>query len=226
MKEVLEKILSYLPVYIPDLVRIISGPKRFVAGHIKRKGELVKAFTFFGVSLSIFFLLQADITVRGRGFTTDFIVHGILYLLSVAIFTVVLRLSWRIVGGRADYQGFLIATLYYVGVLFVGIAIAALCFTGVLRMFYPNVYTWFIQYLAAPNLPNPNNLDPTIARGILVAFLGFLTVAVLTLGWGLAGWGAYREMNKLSRPRSCAALFLTMLIFLPVSAGLFIAGWH
>jgi len=225
MKEVLEKILLYLPVYIPDLVRIISGPKRFVAEHIKRKGELVKAFTFFGVSLSIFFLLQADITVGGRDFKTDFAIHGILHLLSAAIFTVILRISWKIVGGKADYQGFLIATLYYVGVLFVGIAIAALCFTGILRMFYPDSYTWFIQYLKAPNIPSANNADPRILQGILVAFMGFLTVALLTLGWGFVGWGAYREMNKLSRSHSCAALILTILIFLPVSAGLFIAGW-
>src|SRR5262249_27538408 len=126
------------------------------------KGELVKAFTFFGVSLSIFFLLQADITVRGRGFETDSVIHGILHLLSVVIFTAVVRLSWRIVGGKAEYQGFLITTLYYVGVLFVGIAIATLCFTGILRLFYPDADAWFIHYLAAPSLASAQNADSKI----------------------------------------------------------------
>src|SRR5215470_9403376 len=225
MKEVLEKILLYLPVYIPDLVRIVSGPKHFVAEHSKRKGELIKAFTFFGVSLSIFFILQADITVGGRSFETDFAIHGFLHLLSVAIFTVILRLSWKIVGGKAEYQGFLITTLYYVGVMLVGIAIATLCFTGILRLFYPDSYAWFIQYLGAPNMRSASNADPKILQGIAVAFMGFLTVAVVTLGWGFVGWGAYRELNKLSRSRSCVALLLTIIIFLPVAAALFIAGW-
>jgi hypothetical protein len=226
MKDLLEKILSYLPVYIPDLVRLVSSPKHFVAEHNKgNEGELIKAFTFFGVSLSIFFILQADVTVRGRGFVTDAAIHGTLYLLFVVIFSAILRFSWKIVGGKAEYEGFLITSSYYVGVLLVGTAIATLGFTGILRLVYPDAYTWFIQYLVAPSLWSAYNLDPRVSGGILVAFMGFLSVEVLTLGWGLVGWGAYRELNQLPRSRSCAALFLTILFSVPLAAGLFIAGW-
>jgi hypothetical protein len=226
MKDLLEKILLYLPVYIPDLVRIVSGPKRFVAERNNGdEGELIKAFTFLGVSLAIFFILQADIPVRGRGFVLDLGIHGILYLLFVVFLSAVLRFSWKIVGGKAEYQGFLVTTSYLVGVLFIGLAIGALFFTGILAMFYPDAYSWFIQFLKAPSIRDAYNPDPGISRSILVALMGFLSVAVLTLVWGFVAWGAYRELNQLPRSRSCAAFFLTILIFLPVAAGLFVLGW-
>ncbi len=222
MKDLLEKILSYLPVYIPDLVRIISSPKHFVAERNKgSEGDLIKAFTFLGVSLSIFFILQAG--VPGKDFLTDTAIHGILYLLFVVIFSAVLWLSWKIVGGKANYQSFLITSSYYVGVLSIGFAIGALCFTGILRMFYPDAYAWFVKFVAAPSLWAA--YDPRFTKSVLVAFTGFLTIASPTSVWGFVGWGAYRELNQLPRSRSCAALFLTILFSLPVAAGFFIAGW-
>jgi len=226
MKDLLERILSYLPVYIPDLVRIVSGPKRFVAERNRGdEGELIKALTFFGVSLAIFFILQADVTVRGRGFVTDVGIHGTLNLLSVVIFSAIIRIAWKIVGGKAGYRGFLITSLYYVGVLLLGIGIATIFFTGILRLFYPDAYAWFIQYLVAPSLDGALNLDPRLYGGFVVAGTGFLILAVLTSAWGLIGWGAYRELNQLPRSRSYAALFLTLVFFSPVAVGLFIAGW-
>src|SRR6516162_1516809 len=102
MKDLLEKILSYLPVYIPDLIHIVSRPKHFVAERNKgNEGDLIKAFTFLGVSLAIFFILQAPVTTLGRSLLNDTASRGILYLLSIVVFSAVLLLSWRIVGGKA-----------------------------------------------------------------------------------------------------------------------------
>jgi hypothetical protein len=222
MKDLLEKILSYLPVYIPDLVRIVSGPKRFVAERNKGSEEdLIKAFTFLGVSLAIFFILQAG--VPAKDFLTDTAIHGILYLLFVVVFSGILRLSWRIVGGRAEYESFLITSSYYVGVLSIGFAGGALCFIGILRLLYPVSYSWFVKFIAAPSLWKA--YDPRFSRSILVAFVGFLTLGVPTSVWAFIGWGAYRELNQLPRSRSCAALFLTTLFSLPVVAGLFIMAF-
>ncbi len=226
MKDLLEKILSYLPVYIPDLVRIVSGPKHFVAERNKgNEVDLIKAFTFLGVSLSIFFILQAGTTVPGKDFYAVATIHGILYLLFVVAFSGILRLSWKIVGGKAEYQSFLITSLYYVGVLSIGFAVGALCFTGILRLFYADSYAWFVKFIAAPSLGDAYNPDPRVSRGILVAFTVFLTVAASALVWGFIGWGAYRELNQLPRSRSCAALFLTILFSLPVAAGVFIMAF-
>ena len=221
MKDLLEKILSYLPAYIPDLVSIFSGPKRFVSERNKgNEGDLIKAFTFLGVSMSIFFILQAPFHMVGREFLSDAGAHGILYLLFIVVFSAIVWLSWRIVGGKAPYQSFLITCSYYMGVLSVGFAAGALCFIGILRTFYPESYSWFVKFLAAPSLWNA--YDPRFSGGILVASAGFLTLAVPTLVWGFIGWGAYRELNQLPRFRSGAALFLTILFSLPVACLLLI----
>ena len=59
MKEVLEKILAYLPVYIPDLTQLVSGPKHFVAERNRgQEGDAMKAFTFLGISMAIFLLCR------------------------------------------------------------------------------------------------------------------------------------------------------------------------
>jgi len=222
MRDSLEKIVSYLPVYIPDLVQIVSGPKQFVAERNREnKADIVKAFTFFGVSLSIFFILQSGFNVPGKDFWTNAAIHGILYLLFVVLFSAVLRLSWKIVGGKADYQRFLITSSYYMGVLLMGMATATLCFIAILRLFYPDSNAWLAKFVADPNLRRAYNPDPRISRGILVAFTAFLAVAISTFVWGFVGWGAYRELNQLSRSRSCMALFLTILFSLPVAAVLF-----
>lgn len=223
MKELLEKIVSYLPVYVPDFVRLVSGPKSFVAERNKKnEGGLVRAFTFLGVSLAIFFILQWGFVAPGKASSTDAAIHGILYVLFVVGFSGILRLSWKIVGGKARYDRFLITTSYYVGVCLIGMAIATLCSIAILRLFYPDSNTWFVSVVAAKNPWAVQMPDPRILKGILASFLAFLVVAASTFVWGLVAWGAYRELNQLPRSRSCAALFLTVLFSSPVVGVLFI----
>jgi len=217
MKDLIEKILTYLPVYIPDLVGIVSNPKRFVAGHSKSsEGELIKALTFLGISISISAILQAPITISGKEFVTDTGSHAILYILFVVVFSAILRLSWGIVGGKADYQRFLVTSSYYAGVIVIALAIASLCFIGVLRIFYPQSYELFFKIAATSNLHEVIETKPDIVGGIVAAFLVFLIVILPALIWGVIGWGVYRELNQSPRLRSCIALFLTLVFSLPV----------
>lgn len=217
MKELLDKILAYLPVYIPDLVRIISGPKRFVAERNREnEGDLIKAFTFLGASMAIFFILQAPVSTSGQAFLTETASRGILYLLFIVVFSAVLRLSWRIVGGKANYQRFLLTSSYYGGVILIGLAIATLCSIGILRAFYPESNAVFVKFVATGNIRAVSDADLEVLRGIAVAFIAFLAVTLPTVVWGLVGWGAYRELNQLPQSRSCVAFFLTIFFSLPV----------
>jgi len=226
MKDLLEKILSYLPVYIPDLVRIVSGPKRFVAERNKgSEGDLIKAFTFLGISMSIFFILQAPLAATGRDFFTDTASHGIQYLFFIVAFSAVLRLSWNIVGGKANYQRYLLTSCYYAGATSIGLAIAGLCFIGVLRVFYRESYALFVKAVTTVDPLGVSRAEPKVLRGIVVAFIVFLIVSVPTLVWGIIGWGAYREFDQLSRPRSGLALFLTILFSLPLVVAEFVIAF-
>jgi hypothetical protein len=217
MKDLLEKILAYLPGYIPDIVGIVSNPRRFIARRNQgSERNLIKAITFLGISISISAILQAPIAISGKDFATDAASHAILYILFVIIFSAILRFSWRIVGGKADYYQFLITSSYYAGVITIGLAIAALCFIGVLKVFYHESYIFFMKIAETSNFHDVIVTKPDILWGILIASLVFLTLILPALMWGFIGWRVFCQLNQLSRFRSYIALFLTFVFSLLV----------
>ena len=59
MKELIEKILTYLPQYFSDLVFLLTGPKAFIRHKdIANPDAISDAVAFFGVSIVISFLMQ------------------------------------------------------------------------------------------------------------------------------------------------------------------------
>ena len=220
MKDLLEKIVSYLPVYIPDLIRLVSSPKSFVAErNTGSEGDLTRPFTFLGVSRGISFILQAGVPAKNFFYRLCSPRNSVSFF--VVVFSAILRLSWKIVGGKAEYKSYLTTSSYYFGAVWIGFAAGALCFREHSSyVIYPESYSRFIKFIAAPSLRSA--YDPKFSRSILVSFIGFLSLAIPTSVWAFIGWGAYRELNQLPRSRSCAALFLTILFSLPVVAGLLV----
>lgn len=54
MKELLDRILNYLPAYLSDFVAIFLGPKTFVAAKkLDSKEEWQNALVFLGISTAI-----------------------------------------------------------------------------------------------------------------------------------------------------------------------------
>src|SRR5438876_5918373 len=139
MKDLLEKILAYLPSYIGDLVQLVIRPKRFIAErNTGQEGDLLKALTFLGISLSIGFILQAPLLPE-KNFWTDAGSNGIAFLLATTIFSGVLSISWRIVGAKLDFQRILITLSYYAAAIALGLVVMSLCQLGILRIFDPQL---------------------------------------------------------------------------------------
>ena len=153
--------------------------------------------------------------VSGKEFLSETGGHGLLYLFYVVAFSAIVRLSWRIVSGKADYQRILVTSSYYAGIVAIGLALAILCSIGI---FYPESYALFVRFVATSNPREVSAAEPRVLRGILVAFAVFAVVTLPTFVWGLIGWGAYRELNQLPRSHSCAALLLTIILSLPIVA--------
>src|SRR5215831_1885340 len=135
MKDLLEKIVSYLPVYIPDLIRLVSSPKSFVAErNTGSEGDLTRPFTFLGVSRGISFILQAGVPAKNFFYRLCSPRNSVSFF--VVVFSAILRLSWKIVGGKAEYKSYLTTSSYYFGAVWIGFAAGALCFVNILRMLY------------------------------------------------------------------------------------------
>jgi len=131
-----------------------------------------------------------------------------------------LRLAWRIVGGKATVRSFFVTYAYFFGVLIVIYTLFMLLGEGVFKVFEPELYARVIEAkLNKQTIPDFSGSNiPWVSFGILVA--GFIFVSV----WGFVAWGAYRELNGLSKWRSFFAVMIAGVLSWPISAIVFFVG--
>lgn len=223
MKDILDRILSYFPSYIGDIALLAIGPKRFMEQQRSIEDRsLEKPLTFLGISLALCFVLQASLPPR-REFWADAGPHGLLYLIGTIALAAVVRLSWRVVGGRATFQQVLRITCYYCSVVLLGVVITNLCYLGILRLFEPRLYELLFATAERVDWRTFVAADPLSSVSFVVAMLiqsvGYAALFI----WVIVGWGAYRELNGLSKRKSCTAFFLAAALSLPLLAVLSIA---
>jgi hypothetical protein len=220
MKELLEKLIGLIPAYFGDLLPLISGPKSFIAKRISGdEPAMQKALIFLAVSFLIGWALKTP-WLRGDPFL-ELATDGAFVLIYVLAYGGALYLAWRIAGGRAEIQKFLTIHFYYSGILGFIQTILALGMMGTIRAADPVLYKeiYDVAYSGNMVLFAINNSERLIASpgyrfSLLVQFVGF--GAMLT--WIFVGWGAYRELNQLSKVRSFMAGLLFFVFCIPVEA--------
>ena len=136
-----------------------------------------------------------------------------------------IKISWRMVGGRASFNSILLTHLYgFSGFLLIS-ACYSLIFAGLIAIFYPGYYSEILRMaekglanMFSQIISNPDAVSsilekyPTLRRFEMVSntILDFVM-----LSWIIVIWGAYRELNKASRARSFAAFILCGFISVP-----------
>jgi hypothetical protein len=128
-------------------------------------------------------------------------------------------IAWRTVAGRADVQKLFVVHFYYSGVLILLMSGWFMTLMGILKAGSPQFYASMMDSVNRGN-PNfffePGNPDALLqARGFLLVFRGGMAAAI---AWCIAGWGAYRELNRLSALRSAVAAAVFVALSIPVSA--------
>ena len=87
-------------------------------------------------------------------------------------------------------------------------------------MFEPELYSQFLaasqKRSAMPDLSESS--VPVMALAIVG--VGFLVISA----WGMVAWGAYRQLNGLSKLRSFAAMLIAGILSWPVLAIVLIVG--
>jgi hypothetical protein len=219
MKDLLEKLVGLVPAYFEDLLPLVSGPKGFVAGRLVRERAMQGALTFLAVSFSIAWILKIPF-LRGDPLL-ELGTDGVFFLVNVMAYGTALFAAWRLVGGRADIQNFLTVHFYYSSIVnFIDTAVF-LCIMGTMRAVDPLLYKDFYDAvtggkMASFMIENSERLlaNPAYRLSLGLRAAGF--VAFLT--WMCVGWGAYREINQLSKVRSTVAGLLFLAFCLPVTA--------
>jgi hypothetical protein len=205
MKDLIEKILAYLPKYFIEFSILFSGPKKFISEKNTNSDlSFTNALLFLSISIVITVIMTFPLLPEGKDIWEYLGSRSIGVILSVTLFSLALRLSWRIVGGKASIKSFFVTYSYFSGVILVLVTFFILLGEGVFKVLEPDLYENVrAAQLQKTDLPDfGDSKIPIITFGILV--LGFISVSI----WGMIGWGAYRSLNQLSKWRSFCALLL------------------
>lgn len=217
MRELIGKVLAYLPKYIEVFGSLLAGPKRFIAKENSNADQtLDRSLIFLGISLVLVVVMQTRIRPSEYDFWTHLGLMAILCLAAVSLASVALRVSWWIVGGKTGIRSFFVTYSYFYSVVVVLITFSQLVSSGFLRVFDPDLYTEI--HLSKGQERNQIFTDAladgvTLWVTILIFVVGFVCVSI----WGLICWGAYRELNNLSKFRSfCASMIMGILLLVIV----------
>src|SRR5690242_6948468 len=104
MNDLLKLIFAQIPKYITNFVNLISRPKRFVRERNKIDDEsLTEALTFLGITFVLSLIITSPLRSEGVNLWQHVAARGLLIVIAVTVNAAVLRLSWRLVGGKADF---------------------------------------------------------------------------------------------------------------------------
>jgi hypothetical protein len=224
MKDLLDQILKYLPLYLTEFGAAFSGPKSFIGTKLSTDAgdTFGEALLFLGTSLALVLLMYTPLLPAGKDFWSVAIPYFVSYMLELPLAAMVIRSAWWIVGGRAPAQTFFITYAYYAGVGIVLLSAVDLVCTGLFKTFDPQLYQEVSE-----SAQKSQSVQDWIQSGLLhrysQSYATFSAAIIEGLGyfvlfiWGLIGWGAYRQLNGLSKLRSFTALIVSWVLFLPVT---------
>jgi len=226
MKEILERLVGLVPAYFEALLPLLTGPKRFIAARLCGDASAMqKALVFLAVSFAIGWVLKMPLS-RGDPLL-ELGADAVFAFVYVVAYGVALYLAWRIAGARSGLQQFLTIHFYYAGILLLLVTGLYLGTMGTLRAGDPALFKEIHDATYAGKLATflHENLQRLIASAayrlsLPVQIAGFGAM----LAWIFAGWGAYRQLNGLSRLRSFGAGLLFLVFCLPVTAFVFVLG--
>ena len=205
MAEIALKFLRYLPRYLREFGSLLSGPKRFMnRKQIHTERSFIDSLHFLILSLVITVAARAPLLPPGQDWRVFFGSQSVLCLMSVVLFALSLRLSWRIVGGKAVFRSFFVAYAYFFGVIFVIFVFVMLIAEGVFKFLDPELYK-AVQDAIKDGTRRPTIHEPLQYILKAIRAIGHIALTV----WYIIGWGAYRQLNGLSKRRSLAALLIS-----------------
>lgn len=221
MKDLLDKILKYLPEYLTEFGEAFSGPKTFIGQrNVAGDEAFSNALLFLGLSVALVIVMSSPLRPAGKEFWVYVGSTAILTLVTVALFGTAVRIGWWLVGGRANAQSFFVTYSYFFGVVIVVMAGFQLVGIGAIKLFDPILFGKIVEARAkGQSITGLTESEQTTLIVFLSIFgFGFIFSSI----WAFIGWGAYRQLNGLGKGRSLAAMFVTGLLQLPLLMVIFL----
>ncbi|HEY3157499.1 MAG TPA: hypothetical protein VGJ78_00950 [Vicinamibacterales bacterium] len=224
MNELIEKGIGLFPQYFRDLIALLTGPKRFVAGRLHEEGLFERSLLFLAFSYASGCILKAP-TYTGN-LLVELGAGAAFTLAQAAGFGIAIWFAWRAVGGRGTLVESLVISFYYAGVIELLATFMYVSFMGTLRAGDVSLYTRLLEAArngAMVQLVLDADRDRVLdSRPFQLALLIALPFMAAFAAWVIAGWGAYRAQHGVGRLRSVLAFFLFVVFSLPVAALTFV----
>jgi len=210
MKDLADLVLSQIPKYISNFARLVASPIQFIRNYnLYKESALAEAFVFLGISLIITFILKAPLLPAPDKVNTFAYIaaDGLWKVTIVMVIAASMRLAWRMVGGPATFERYLILNCFYFGVFSVLSHMLLLC-GHYLNGIDKNIHLAFA--------------NKTVAVGLTLKAILYVLGFVALFVWCLICWKTYLEINGplISQRQSLVALILVLLLsFLPLLFG-------
>jgi hypothetical protein len=218
MKELLEKIITFIPEYLMGFGKLLARPKTFLAkARPNTKSGFRSGLQFLAISLVLSVISLTPLLPEGSDIWKNLAITSLYELLAVAALACITRLAWLIVGGRASTRSLLTLYSYVASVVLVLSAVTLIIADGTARVFNPALHAAIKQaQLAHQPIPAQFSKAYLAAAGIWIC--GFIVLTV----WFVASWGAFRALNRTTRGRSVLAFILTNVFSVPVTFVMFL----
>ena len=181
----------------------------------KAEEAFERSLAFLGGLLFLYLVALEPFAPSGTNLGMYAAKNGVIFLLTVSLYATALRLAWHLVGGKATVRSFFVTYAYFFSVVSVALGFFILLSVGVFKSLEPTLYAQCMPTidrscidLFAESFPN------SLALKVSVSIFG-VGFAILSL-WSFVAWGAYRELNALSKWRSFLALLITGVLAWPI----------
>jgi hypothetical protein len=211
------RVVTDVAYYFPRFLKLIVVPKRVIrAFSASREEELASALTFLTVSLLIFTAFSVPLFIEKDRMIALLLVQFIMLAMLAFCSSAILQVSWRWVGGTADFSRYLSINSYYWGVSSVLVLCLVISALGVIKVFDPHMLK-LLRRAAAGDVAPLIAFHPRKSTPLRVAAWIILIGNLLLPFWTYAFWGAYREINdNTTRLHSFFAFGISSIIFIPV----------
>jgi hypothetical protein len=230
MEELVKNALVFIPNYFADLLRLVTGPQRFVAEKASPDNTTLRdSAIFLAISILLAWILEFSVAghEKSDALTTFLALAGamVFTFALAAAYGAALCLAWRTVRGDADVKAMFQANFYYAGVLQLIAACTFMATMGALLATDSALYNELMKSISAGAFPffiheHTEQLEQP-GKLLTVKLVAFIGLSALLL-WLIAGWGAYRELNHRSKAQSALAALLFLVVCIPVTAFMFL----
>ena len=227
MKQLVPKVLGYIPKYLLSFASLIAGPKRFIAKkHAGTEDAFEDSLAFLGMSLALTMVFQFPLLFLGDDFSRV-LQYGLCFsavsLVGVFLFSCALHLAWWLVGGKSPFRSFFITHAYFFGVLSAVYAVFHIFSVGVFKILDPHLLEDLIaEYRHMIENSTYFETDPEFLLQLMdsLAFKSsyfiLLAGSVIIFIWFSVAWGAYRQLNGLDGWHSFFAFLINAIFAIPI----------